>query len=327
MSAILTLPVFPPIKTRLDLTAENSYRLEIEPLVPGFGHTFGNSIRRILLSSIPGFGVTTVRINDLTHEFQPVKGVKEDAIDIVLNLKSIRARILTSDSKATLSLKATKAGKIYAKDFKKEGRLEITNPEQYICELDGTDNLEIEIDIERGVGYRNADSLESVESPNPLDILVDTLFSPVTNVSLVIDKTRVGDKTNFDKVLIDFNTDGTVDAYEIVKYAFELVIDIYQKINSSFAVFTDTGFSLPAPQKDSEVTASNISQTVEVGDLADTDLSKRLLQILKKNDILKLSDLQPYFAESNTSTLFEFAGMSEKYIQEIKEFASNKGWN
>ena len=171
MSAILSLPVFPPIKTKLVPTGTNSYKLEIEPLVPGFGHTFGNSIRRILLSSIPGFGVTTIRINDLTHEFQPVKGVKEDAIDVVLNLKSIRAKILTNDQKATLVLKATKAGKVYAKDFKKEAKIEISNPDQYICELDGTGDLEIEIDIERGIGYRNADELESIESPNPLDIL------------------------------------------------------------------------------------------------------------------------------------------------------------
>ena len=297
MSAILTLPVFPPIRTRLELTADNSYRLEIEPLVPGFGHTFGNSIRRILLSSIPGFGVTTVRINDLTHEFQPVKGVKEDAIDIVLNLKGIRAKILTTDSKATLVLKLSKAGKIYAKDFKKEGRLEITTPEQYICELDGTSDLEIEIDFERGVGYRNADSLESLESPNPLDILVDTMFSPVTNVSLVIDKTRVGDKTNFDKIVVDFNTDGTVDANDIAKYAFDLLIDIYQKINSSFAVFTETGFSLPVSLKDTLVAPLTTSSAIEVGDLLDTNLSKRLLQILKKNSIVTLADLQNFFSE------------------------------
>jgi len=325
MSAILTLPVFPPIKTRLVLTADNTYRLEIEPLVPGFGHTFGNSIRRILLSSIPGFGVTTVRINDLTHEFQPINGIKEDALDVVLNLKGIRAKILTTDSKATLTLKVSKAGKLYARDFNKEGRLEITTPDHYICELDGTCDVELEIDFERGIGYRNADSLDSVESPNPLDILVDTLFSPVTNVSLVIDKTRVGDKTNYDKVVIDFNTDGTVDANDIVKYAFDLVIDIYQKINSSFAVFTETGFSLPVVQIDTPVVT--VLASVADGDLVDTDLSKRLLQILKKNDIVKLADLQKFYTDANTAVLFEFTGMSEKYITEIKEFASTKSWN
>ncbi len=325
MSAILTLPVFPPIKTRLLLIADNTYRLEIEPLVPGFGQTFGNSIRRVLLSSIPGFGVTTVRINDLTHEFQPIKGIKEDALDVVLNLKGIRAKILTTDNKATLTLNVSKAGKLYASDFKKEGRIEVTTPDHYICELDGTADVEIEIDFERGIGYRNADSLDSVESPNPLDILVDTLFSPVTNVSLVIDKTRVGDKTNFDKVVIDFNTDGTVDANDIVKYAFDLVIDIYQKINSSFAVFTETGSSLPAVETEvpAPVSPSNLAE----GDLVDTDLSKRLLQILKKNNITSLADLHKFYIDGTTATLFEFTGMSEKYVSEIKEFASTKSWN
>src|SRR6476646_47127 len=111
MPAILSLPIYPNIKTRLEPVADNIHRLEIEPLVPGFGHTFGNSIRRILLSSIPGFGVTAVRINDLTHEFQPIEGVKEDAIDMVLNLKSIRAKINTDDTKVTMVLRSNKAGK------------------------------------------------------------------------------------------------------------------------------------------------------------------------------------------------------------------------
>lgn len=324
MSATLPLTVFPSIKTRLEPTATNSYRLEIEPLIPGFGQTFGNSIRRILLSSIPGFGVTAVRLNDLTHEFQPIKGVKEDAIDIVLNLKLIRGKILTNDQKATLVLKVSKSGKVYAKDFKKEAKIEISNPDQYICELDGTADLEIEIDIERGVGYRNADEMDTIESPNPLDILVDTLFSPVTNVSLVIDKTRVGDKTNFDKIVIDFTTDGTVEVNDIVKYAFELLIDVYQKINSSLGVFVETGYSLPVSEKinahaQALPTANNLS-------LSETDLSKRLIQILKKNDVSTFSDLQKFYIDGKTTDLYEFVGISEKYVTELKAFAATNSW-
>ena len=324
MSATLPLTVFPPIKTRLEPTATNSYRLEIEPLIPGFGQTFGNSIRRILLSSIPGFGVTAVRINDLTHEFQPVKGVKEDAIDIVLNLKLIRGKILTNDQKATLVLKASKSGKIYAKDFNKEAKLEISNPDQYICELDGTADLEIEIDIERGIGYRNADEMDTIESPNPLDILVDTLFSPVTNVSLVIDKTRVGDKTNFDKIVVDFSTDGSVDVNDIVKYAFELLIDVYQKINSSLGVFVETGYSLPVSEK-AEIPSQSLP-TASALSLSDTDLSKRLIQILKKNDVSSVSDLQKFYTEGKTTDLYEFVGISEKYVIELKAFAASNSW-
>jgi len=323
MSDILSLPVFPAIKTKLFLIADNTYKLEIDPLVPGFGHTFGNTVRRILLSSIPGFGITAVRVNDLTHEFQPVKGVKEDAIDIVLNLKLIRAKILTSDSKYTLSLKTSKVGKVFARDFKKDAKIEISNPDQYICELDGNGELEIEIDIERGIGYRNYDELESVESPNPLDILVDTLFSPVTNVSLVIDKTRVGDKTNFDKVIVNFVTDGTVEAVDIVKYAFSLVIDIYQKMSSSFNVFNDSG-DLTLPTQSNEPVLSSIPS--DETDLSDSSLSKRLIQILKKNSISNLNQLKAYFVDSNTAQLFEFAGISEKYISELKDFASTNNW-
>jgi DNA-directed RNA polymerase subunit alpha len=325
MSATLPLTVFPSIKTRLEPTATNSYRLEIEPLIPGFGHTFGNSIRRILLSSIPGFGVTAVRINDLTHEFQPVKGVKEDAIDIVLNLKLIRAKILTNDQKATLVLKVTKSGKVYAKDFKKEAKVEISNPDQYICELDGSADLEIEIDIERGIGYRNADEMETIESPNPLDILVDTLFSPVTNVSLVIEKTRVGDKTNFDKIVLDFTTDGAVEVNDIVKYAFELLIDVYQKINSSLGVFLETGYSLPVTENKvvSDTTAVSASSSLS---LSETDLSKRLIQILKKNDVNSVGDLQKFYTDGKTSDLYEFVGISEKYVTELKAFANSNSW-
>ncbi|GAB4144616.1 MAG: DNA-directed RNA polymerase subunit alpha [Patescibacteria group bacterium] len=312
MSSKLTLPVYPPIKSRLDQIGDNHFRVEIEPLVPGFGHTFGNSLRRILLSSIPGYGVTFIRINDLTHEFQPIEGIKEDAIDVVLNLKALRAKINTDEQKATLTLKTAKTGKVYAKDFKKDSRVDISNPDLYICELDGTRDLEIEVDLEKGIGYRSNDDIETLESPNPMNIAVDTLFSPVSNVSLMIDQTRVGDKTNYDKLVLEFNTDGTVEPKTVVDYALELIIDTYQKILSSFGVISTSTEVVSKP----DITDSQDSDD----SLASSDLSKRLVQILKKNDVSSVDDLKKYESEGRLDEIFEFAGMSEKYIQEIKDY-------
>jgi len=327
MSAF-NLPVYPNLKTSLEELSKQQYRFVLEPLLPGYGRTFGNSLRRVLLSSVPGSGVTVVRINNLTHEFQPVEGVKEDAVDIVMNLKSMRVKILSQEEdKVSLKLNTQKAGKIFARDFDKNALANLCNPDLYICELDGTQEVNLEVEIERGRGYRSLEELKEVQAQNATDILVDTLFSPVYNVSLNVDQTRVGEKTNFDRIQLDFATDGTVEATDIIGYVFEVLIDMFQRMHSAFVKPDNKSTAAQAQTSESEQHQEEAQASVS-GDglLKDTDLSVSLVRILKKNKIETLDDLKDIAGSGRLEEVHEYTGMSENKIKELEDFVEAHGW-
>ena len=301
---------YPSIKSSLVSNSEKDFTLTIEPLLPGFGHTLGNSIRRVMLSSIPGFGVTKVRINDVTHEYQSVEAVKEDVLDVVLNLKSLRAEILTDDDAVTLKINTKKKGDITAAMFAKDSSIKIINEDLYICHLGDDKELNIEVEIARGFGYTPYEERELAKNTEPTSILIDTLFSPVRNVSLNVDQVRVGDQTNFDKVVVNFTTDGTVPGQEIADYTLSLCIDLFQNMKSSLGVSGEVKV-IEAPVKKTE-DKSSVSSADSI------DLPSRVVKILEKNGITSNDVLK-----ARVDEVEEFAGVGAKSFEDIKAYVDS----
>lgn len=298
---------YPPIKSVLADNGDNSFTLSIYPLMPGFGHTLGNSIRRILLSAIPGFAVTKVRINDLTHEYQAIKGVKEDALDVLLNLKSLRVKINTDSETVTLKLSTKEGGDITAKDFEKNSEVEITNKDLHICTLSEGAKLDIEVEISRGYGYVSYEKRDLRGNTDPTALLIDAMFTPVRNVALDVEPTRVGDQTDFDKINISFDTDGTVTGKEISEYALKLAVDMFSNIHSSFGAAID-----------GEKAEKKAIKAVEASTDAGIDLPARITKILEKNGITSNTELKKRVDE-----IQDLPGLGDKAIEQIEEYIKN----
>jgi DNA-directed RNA polymerase subunit alpha len=210
---------------------ENRGSFVIEPLDRGFGYTFGNSLRRVLLSSLAGAAVTSVRIEGVAHEFSTITGVKEDVTDIVLNLKGIVCRMHSDASEIEAALVATGPGDITAADIDLPSGVEVLNPDVHIATLEKKARLELYLTIGRGRGYRPAEDNKSPDQPIGV-IPIDSIFSPVRRVAYAVEQARVGQRTDFDKLTLDIETDGSVDPQAALREAAELLI-------SQLAIFTD----------------------------------------------------------------------------------------
>jgi DNA-directed RNA polymerase subunit alpha len=210
---------------------ENRGSFVIEPLDRGFGYPFGNSLRRVLLSSLAGAAVTSVRIEGVAHEFSTITGVKEDVTDIVLNLKGIVCRMHSDASEIEAALVATGPGEITAADIDLPSGVEILNPEVHIATLEKKARLELYLTIGRGRGYRPAEDNKSPDQPIGV-IPIDSIFSPVRRVAYAVEQARVGQRTDFDKLTLDIETDGSVEPQAALREAAELLI-------SQLAIFTD----------------------------------------------------------------------------------------
>jgi DNA-directed RNA polymerase subunit alpha len=210
---------------------DNRGSFTIEPLDRGFGYTFGNSLRRVLLSSLAGAAVTSVRIEGVAHEFSTVKGVKEDVTDIVLNLKGIVCRMHSDATEVEAPLVVTGPGEITAKDIDLPAGVEILNPDAHIATLEKKTKLELYLTIGRGRGYKPAEDNKSPDQPIGV-IPIDSIFSPVRRVAYAVDQARVGQRTDFDKLTLDIETDGSLEPQAALREAAEILI-------SHLAIFTD----------------------------------------------------------------------------------------
>ncbi len=210
---------------------DNRGSFTIEPLDRGFGYTFGNSLRRVLLSSLAGAAVTSVRIEGVAHEFSTIRGVKEDVTDIVLNLKGIVCRMHSDATEIEAPLVVTGPGEITAKDIDLPSGVEILNPDAHIATLEKKTKLEVYLTIGRGRGYRPAEENKSPDQPIGV-IPIDSIFSPVRRVAYNVEQARVGQKTDFDKLTLDIETDGSIDPPAALREAAEILI-------SQLAIFTD----------------------------------------------------------------------------------------
>ncbi len=214
-----------------DNVEENRGSFTIEPLDRGFGYTFGNSLRRVLLSSLAGAAVTSVRIEGVAHEFSTIKGVKEDVTDIVLNLKGIVCRMHSDATEVEAPLVVTGPGEITANDIDLPAGVEVLNPDAHIATLEKKTKLELYLTIGRGRGYRVAEDNKSPDQPIGV-IPIDSIFSPVRRVAYGVEGARVGQRTDYDRLTLDIETDGSKEPQEALREAAEILI-------SQLAIFTD----------------------------------------------------------------------------------------
>ncbi len=210
---------------------ENRGSFVIEPLDRGFGYTFGNSLRRVLLSSLAGAAVTSVRIEGVAHEFSTITGVKEDVTDIVLNLKGVVCRMHSDAGEIEAPLVVTGPGEISAKDIDLPAGVEILNPDVHIATLEKKTKLEMYLTIGRGRGYRPAEDNKTPDQPIGV-IPIDSIFSPVRRVAYAVSQARVGQRTDYDQLTIDIETDESIDPQSALREAAEILI-------SQLAIFTD----------------------------------------------------------------------------------------
>jgi DNA-directed RNA polymerase subunit alpha len=210
---------------------DNRGQFVVEPLDRGFGYTFGNSLRRVLLASLAGAAVTSVRIEGVAHEFSTIRGVTEDVTDIVLNLKGIVCRMHSDATEVEAPLVVTGPGEITARDIDLPSGVEILNPDAHIATLEKKTKLEMYLTIGRGRGYRPAEDNKSPDQPIGV-IPIDSIFSPVRRVAYSVEQARVGQRTDFDKLTIDIETDGSIDPQAALREAAEILI-------SSLSIFTD----------------------------------------------------------------------------------------
>lgn len=296
---------------------------EIDGLAPGYGHTLGNSLRRIVLSSLPGAAITSVKIDGVSHEFSTIEGVKEDVVLILLHLKRIRFKMTTDESQiATLSVKGAK--KVTAGDLQVSGQLEVLNPELYIAELtDKSANLSIEVRVERGLGFMPREMHEKGKVEIGV-IAVDAIFAPIRRVSYEVENMRVGDKTNHNRLRMLIETDGTITPREALERSIRIMIDQLSAIIGFTEETTDmTGASITAASSNDESEAEGKDDMSEVlKTRIDTlDLSTRTLNALTDAGIRTLGGL----ARKKKEDLLEVEGMGEKGIQEVKRVLANHG--
>ncbi|MBI2039991.1 DNA-directed RNA polymerase subunit alpha [Candidatus Microgenomates bacterium] len=214
-------------KVKTELEKDNFAKIAVEPLEVGFGNTLGNSLRRVLLTSLEGSAVTSLKIDGVAHQFSTIEGISEDVIEIILNIKKIRIKVHTEKG-VKLTLKAQGKRKITVGDFEIEGDGEIVNPQTHIASLTSSSaKLSMEMTAEKGKGYSQAEERKGSEIGV---IVVDALFSPVVAVNYTVEPTRVGRRTDFDKLILDITTDGTISPLEALNEAAKILSDTFHKI-------------------------------------------------------------------------------------------------
>lgn len=224
---MIQLPNSPKI-----LSSDNNMAtFEISPLYPGYGITLGNSLRRVLVSSLEGAAITSVKIKGIDHEFSPMKGVMEDVIDIILNLKKIRVKS-HSNEPVIITLESKGRGDVTAASIKSTSDVEIINKDEHICTVtDDKINVEMELTVERGVGYVPVE-LRGKEKLSVGKIAIDGIFTPVKNVNFTVDNIRVGQRTDFNRVLLDIETDGTISPEDALKSACDILLEHFTIVKS-----------------------------------------------------------------------------------------------
>ena len=225
---IYTLPETELMKIETQSEDERTGVYVIEPLSPGYGVTLGNSLRRVLFSSLAGSAVSSVQIDGVTHEFTTIPGMHEDVVELILNIKTLRVKLHTDES-VILHLEAKGPGEVYAKDFQANASVTIADPDHYLASLDKQGKLSLDVVIERGRGYIPSE-LKRHEQRALGTISVDSVFTPVKKVHYEVENTRVGGMTNFDKLTIDITTDGTVHPREALRQAAQILLEHAQVI-------------------------------------------------------------------------------------------------
>ncbi len=307
-----------PDKVIMQKSNDSDGTFEFRPLEPGFGITIGNALRRILLSSLEGYAITSVRFSGVSHEFSTIKGVVEDVTEIILNLKQVRFKKTgdSGDSEKTFVIingqDSFKAGDI----SKFSNNFTVLNPELVICNMDSSVTLEIEFTVAKGRGY-----VPSEENKNPDAVVgviaIDSIFTPIKNVKYVIENYRVEQKTDYEKLVLDIATDGSIHPEDALKEAAKILIQ-------HFMLFSDENMMLEAQTKEEtkEVDEEILHmRKILKTELVDLDLSVRALNCLKAADIRTLAELVSY----DVADMLKFRNFGKKSLTEIQDLVKSKG--
>ncbi|WP_257658444.1 DNA-directed RNA polymerase subunit alpha [Parapedobacter lycopersici] len=307
-----------PDKVIMQKSTDFDGTFEFRPLEPGFGVTIGNALRRILLSSLEGYAITSIRFSGVSHEFSTIKGVVEDVTEIILNLKQVRFKKtgeLGDSEKIFMVINGQtqlSAGDItnFSTNFT------VLNPDLVICNLENSVTLEVEINVAKGRGYINAEENKVADGPVGL-IAVDSIFTPIKNVKYTIENFRVEQKTDYEKLLLDITTDGSIHPEDALKDAARILIQ-------HFMLFSDENMLLESQAKEeTKVVDEEILHMRKIlkTELVDLDLSVRALNCLKAADIRTLAELVTY----DVADMLKFRNFGKKSLSEIQELVKSKG--
>jgi DNA-directed RNA polymerase subunit alpha len=300
-----------PRVIKVDEKSQTRALVTLEPLERGFGHTLGNALRRILLSSMPGCAVTEVEIDGVLHEYSAIEGVQEDVIEILLNLKGV-ALVMNGKDEAELTLTASGAGVVTAGDIQTDHDIEIRNPEHVICTVTGDQPLMIRVVAQRGRGYSPADSRadgdEETRSIGRLQL--DASFSPIRRVSYVVDSARVEQRTDLDKLVIDLETNGTIDPEEAIRRAATI-------LQQQLAVFVD----LEGQTQAAAAEAADEVDPILLRPVDDLELTVRSANCLKAENIYYIGDL----VQRTEVELLKTPNLGKKSLTEIKDVLASRG--
>ncbi len=293
-------------------TSANYGKFDIEPLDPGFGTTLGNTLRRVLLSSLWGAAVTSIQIDGVAHEFTAIPHVKEDVTEVILNLKKLRLKSFTEDP-ITLLLDVKGPAEVHASNIQASSDVEVVNPDLYICTLAAKGHLRMELNVERGKGYVPAE--RNKREGQPIGVIpIDSIFSPVEKANFVVEKTRVGQSTDYDRLIIEVWTDGTMSPEEAVSHSAELFT---QHLNL-FVRFRDS-IEKHEQELRGEKTGQNRLMDTPIEEL---DLSVRAFNCLKANEIQTVGQL----LQKREEELLALRNFGRKSLDEIKEKLVEKGF-
>jgi DNA-directed RNA polymerase subunit alpha len=296
----------------IDIQASSHTRAKVtlEPLERGFGHTLGNTLRRILLSSMPGCAITEVQIDGVLHEYSTLEGVQEDIIDILLNLKGI-AVVLHNQDEAVITLSKDGSGQVTAGDFQLTQDVEIANPDHVICSLNDNGAIRLEARVTRGRGYVPVDSLEEEEESRPIGVLrMDATYSPMRRVAYSVESARVEQRTDLDKLVLDLETNGTIEPEEAIRRAATI-------LQQQLAVFVDleSEGEPVAEEKEDEI------DPILIRPVDDLELTVRSANCLKAENIYYIGDL----IQRTEVELLKTPNLGKKSLTEIKDVLASRG--
>ena len=307
-----------PDKVIMINSDEHEGQFEFRPLEPGYGITVGNALRRILLSSLEGFAIASVRIEGADHEFSTVKGIVEDVTEIILNLKQVRFKQqIEGTDNETVVVSIAGQDKLTAGDIGKfTSAFQVLNPDLVICNLEPSVKLEMELTIVKGRGYYPAEENKDGNAPFGT-IFTDSIFTPIKNVQYAVENFRVEQKTDYEKLIFNITTDGSIHPKEALKEAAKILIH-------HFMLFSDERITLDSEVKaeteEFDETSLHMRQLLKTK-LVDMDLSVRALNCLKAADVETLGDLVSY----NKNDLLKFRNFGKKSLTELEDLVDNKG--
>ena len=307
----------PEYKVKEYIESDNYGKFEIEPLERGFGTTLGNALRRVMLSSLPGDAITSVKIDGVAHEFQKIDGVIEDVTAIVLNLKSVVIKNHSDDYSLMLRIHADKPGEVTAAQIECDADIEILNPEQLICTLVEGGSINMEMTISNGRGYNRAEENKVLYGDKSKQnvIFIDSLYAPIERINYEVESARVGQDNNYDKLILEVWTNGSITPEESVALASRILIEHFEILADLNEIADETGL-MSSKAEDPNMKALETS-------IDDLDLSVRSFNCLKRAGILTLRDL----TDKSENEMMKIRNLGKKSLKEVIDKVKGMGLN